>query len=344
MASKAAWRLAIIGGATLLVALASTPSAAQPRVRVHVSGVTESVADFQKSVSNKFSKTMTIAPTRDDADLVIEIGNRDSSVFGGRSVSLTVHYLGISDRITRVPTGRGGGFRMTAGLAAIADETMKVVDDWLRDNRDAITGKNAKALTMPLRMAAMGDDLKSMDAATKANAAADLGRESEYAAAAAPLLVTALGAWEVVVPIGSVLRTDQRPPERERVGAIAANALVKLGAADALIAALGSARSDSARADAAMVMPQLGDQKALDALAGAAQKDSSTYVRQTAAAALGSWPNRQAVDPLIAALGDRNPNVRKAVAAALQKLTQQNFGEDAARWREWWATAKNAAP
>ncbi len=250
----------------LICLLTPAASRAQALVKVHVFGVTESVADFQKSVTNKFSKTMVLAPTRDDADLAIEIQNRDTRAFGSRSVSLVVHHRAGSEKMLRFPTGVGGGFRMTAGLAAIADETMKLIDNWLIDNRDAVTGKaDAKAVTMPL---------------------------------------------------------------------------VKLDAVDALVTALSSSRSDLARANAASVMYQIGDQKLLEALALALQKDSSTRVRRASATSLGSWPNRQAVDPLILALGDREPNVRKDAVAALQKISQQNFGEDAARWREWWAAAK----
>jgi hypothetical protein len=324
--------------AAFVVALAaSSPSAAQGLVKVHVFGATESVADFQKSVTNKFSKTMVLVPTRDDADLAIEIEGRDTRAFGKRSVALAVHHRGGTEKLLRFPTGVGGGFRMTAGLAAIADETMKVIDDWLRDHRDALTGKaDPKDLSMPLRIFVIADNIKYGDAVAKANAAVDLGLETDHVAAAAPLLAALLAEWEEVAPL-------ENRYARERVGAIAAGALVKLGATDELIGAVSSAKSDVARAHAASVMHQIGDSKLLDALALAVQKDSSTRVRRAAATSLGSWPNRQAVDALIGALGDRDQNVRKDAAAALQKLTQQSFGEDGARWRAWWATAKGGA-
>lgn len=337
MARRTARRLTITATTAVLMALAASPAAAQAPVKVHVFGVTESVADFQKSVTNKFSKTMVLVPAREDADLAIEIQNRDTRAFGSRSVSLVVHHRAGSEKMLRFPTGVGGGFRMTAGLAAIADETMKLIDNWLIDNRDAVTGSaDPKTITMPLRIFAIADNIKYGDAVGKANAAVDLADEREHVAAAAPLVAGLLGEFEEVAPV-------QNRYARERVGVIAARALVKLGASETLVAALSSARSDLARANAASVMHEIGDPKLLEALALAVQKDSSARVRRAAATSLGSWPNREAVDPLIVALGDRDQNVRKDAAAALQKLTQQSFGEDGARWRAWWTAAKGGA-
>jgi len=47
------------------------------------------------------------------------------------------------------------------------------------------------------------------------------------------------------------------------------------------------------------------------------------------------------VKPLIAALGDECEEVREAAAAALEDITDQDFGEDAGRWQSWWMKQMN---
>jgi hypothetical protein len=44
---------------------------------------------------------------------------------------------------------------------------------------------------------------------------------------------------------------------------------------------------------------------------------------------------RQALHVLIGALRSDDPNVRSTAVENLRRLTGQDFGEDANRWREW---------
>jgi len=69
----------------------------------------------------------------------------------------------------------------------------------------------------------------------------------------------------------------------------------------------------------------------------AALQDNDPYIRQAAAAGLGTLKNPTAIPPLIAVLGKEPVTiVRRAAATALWQLTGQQFGEDAARWQAWW--------
>ena len=71
------------------------------------------------------------------------------------------------------------------------------------------------------------------------------------------------------------------------------------------------------------------------------EKDAS--VRQVAAESLGRVCDVSCVEPLIAALKDKQPPVRAAVAAALVQITSQRFGEDRKQWEKWWKENQNAA-
>ncbi len=60
------------------------------------------------------------------------------------------------------------------------------------------------------------------------------------------------------------------------------------------------------------------------------QHDEYSWVREKAATALGKLGDRQAIDPLIAALAEESPNNRTAALTALQAITGEKLGEDRA--------------
>ena len=68
----------------------------------------------------------------------------------------------------------------------------------------------------------------------------------------------------------------------------------------------------------------------------AALKDEDSRVRWRAANALGRLGDHRAVDPLIATLKDESSLVRRGAADALESITKQDFGEDQAKWQQWW--------
>jgi HEAT repeat protein len=86
-----------------------------------------------------------------------------------------------------------------------------------------------------------------------------------------------------------------------------------------LIKALAYQKDARIRRDAARVLGELGNPRAVESLV-IALKDSDWDVRRTAAWALGQISNPRAVEPLIATLGDKNENVRRRAAEALGKI------------------------
>lgn len=50
--------------------------------------------------------------------------------------------------------------------------------------------------------------------------------------------------------------------------------------------------------------------------------------------------DRKAIDILVKAMESDNPNVRRASAEHLRRLTGQDHGEDGAAWAAWWESAR----
>jgi hypothetical protein len=50
--------------------------------------------------------------------------------------------------------------------------------------------------------------------------------------------------------------------------------------------------------------------------------------------------NQRAIPALIKALGDGPTAVSDRAHEALQQLTEQKFGKDAAAWQQWWQAQK----
>jgi len=103
---------------------------------------------------------------------------------------------------------------------------------------------------------------------------------------------------------------------------------------DALIAALAESDLDGREA-AAGALGRQGDARAVPALLQAVRTDT-TRVRLKAIRSLGELKDTQAITPLIAALAEPGTRIKTAAAAALQDITGQDFGEDPAKWRQWW--------
>jgi hypothetical protein len=64
--------------------------------------------------------------------------------------------------------------------------------------------------------------------------------------------------------------------------------------------------------------------------------DPDSEIRRAAALACALKNEKQFVPKLIDMLEDRQSSVGRAARAALQKLTRQNLGMEAAEWRQWW--------
>jgi hypothetical protein len=65
-------------------------------------------------------------------------------------------------------------------------------------------------------------------------------------------------------------------------------------------------------------------------------------VQIAAVKALGQIRDPRAVEPLIAAVQSQSESVRAEAAWVLEKLTDENFGADYKRWRQWWLSKSPA--
>jgi len=73
----------------------------------------------------------------------------------------------------------------------------------------------------------------------------------------------------------------------------------------------------------------------------AALKGDDAYVREEATRVLCKIKTPYAVEPLLFALKDKDLVVRELAARVLRVTTGQHFGEDYAKWQEWWSNNKN---
>jgi hypothetical protein len=66
-------------------------------------------------------------------------------------------------------------------------------------------------------------------------------------------------------------------------------------------------------------------------------RNTDAFIRAGSAAALGQLLDPCAVVPLIETLKDTDAGVRQSCVAALRKITNNDFGEDIAKWQAWWS-------
>jgi len=87
---------------------------------------------------------------------------------------------------------------------------------------------------------------------------------------------------------------------------------------------------------AAALVGRLEGADVIPALTDLLQSSKDAGLRSSAAAGLGKTRSPYAVEPLIAALGDKDRGVRDKAGFALKKITKQEFGTDQEKWRAWW--------
>jgi hypothetical protein len=90
---------------------------------------------------------------------------------------------------------------------------------------------------------------------------------------------------------------------------------------------------------AAWGLGQMGEPALKPLLAELADKGSPG--RSDAAFALGKINQPQAIGPLIDALKETDPDLRKESAKALSRITGQDFGESPGEWQKWWEQNKS---
>jgi HEAT repeat protein len=119
------------------------------------------------------------------------------------------------------------------------------------------------------------------------------------------------------------------------VRAVAAKAFISIHAQEAIPALIRSLKEDpfeTARANAAWALGNIGTAAALTPLRDALT-DDDTWVRLRAVSALKKMKARAAVPDLIVKLSDPNAMVRERAHAALKDITGKNAGPDPANWR-----------
>ncbi len=128
------------------------------------------------------------------------------------------------------------------------------------------------------------------------------------------------------------------PDAQTRIGAARALSRGKLSKArPALMKSLAD-EDPLVRYWSAFAFARLATKDDLSILAARLKQDEHALPRTAIVTALGDSGLRAAVPILLDALGDSSAKVKAAALISLRSLTQQDFGLDATRWRQWWET------
>ncbi len=95
------------------------------------------------------------------------------------------------------------------------------------------------------------------------------------------------------------------------------------------------------RAAAVLSLTNLGVREAVPEILARFSAEGDRWPRAFLANAAQRFRLTQAIEPMIGWLSSDEPELVKAVAAALQGLTAENFGTDREKWRSWWETRKS---
>jgi general secretion pathway protein G len=90
------------------------------------------------------------------------------------------------------------------------------------------------------------------------------------------------------------------------------------------------------RNEAIIALMTIRDKSTAKAIIEKSLKDDYHRARINAALALGAINSPDAIEPLIALLGNTNRHVRKAADWSLRTITGMDIENDIARWMEWW--------
>lgn len=121
--------------------------------------------------------------------------------------------------------------------------------------------------------------------------------------------------------------------ETKRKAVMALGEIRDARAIPCLSAALKDGNS-TVRMLAAYGLTRMGEGAANPLLVELADKNSPG--RSDAAYALGKLNQAAAIEPLIAALKEKDEGLRKESAKALSRMTGQDFGENVTDWQNWW--------
>lgn len=121
---------------------------------------------------------------------------------------------------------------------------------------------------------------------------------------------------------------------------VASNALAKIGkpAIEPLAAALKHENAQ-VRSYAARALGTMHEMDAVKALMTSLRSESAE-VRTAASSGLSESKDSRVVEPLLASLQDQSPTVREEAVATLEAISGEKFGQDQAKWQEWWDKEK----
>lgn len=131
-----------------------------------------------------------------------------------------------------------------------------------------------------------------------------------------------------IEPLIDALKDD----DVRRDASITLGLLKDTSAVESLIAIINDDIYSRSRAITSLVL--INDRRAVEPIIDLL-KDKNEYVRSNSAEALGQFRDLRAVEPLIAVLNDEYIFVNAAVANSLKEITDEDFGENQQKWKEW---------
>jgi HEAT repeat protein len=197
------------------------------------------------------------------------------------------------------------------------------------ENEENLNNENAKVLISTLLSLGKIKDPRAIDPLIKVLVSKDMDLQPWAMAALQNIGEPA------VEPLITILKEKDT-----HVQAWAQDALVAMGepAVEHLIIAIRD-KDINVRANAAFALGRIKDNRAMEPLI-VALKDEDAFVRRSAEIALAWVKDPRAVEPLIEALKDKDTYVQQFAAKALKAITGQNFGQNPAKWQEWWEKNK----
>jgi len=245
-------------------------------------------------------------------------------------------------------------------LVEIGKPAVEMLIQTLKNNKDEdvraivarVLGKIGNTLAVPPLIVALKDENECVRRET-----ADALGELKDPNAVGPLIevlkdeTTNIGIdWRAARALGKIgmpalervteLLSHESATVRER----AVEALGEMGkpALEYVIAALKKDKNAPVRKKAIYALMKIDSDRAVEPLI-VALKDEDADVRKSAAVAFrDDFHDTRAIEPLIAALDNENKDVREVAAYALKKITEEDFGQDRAKWREWWQKNKDS--
>ncbi len=146
--------------------------------------------------------------------------------------------------------------------------------------------------------------------------------------------------WKATPEILAIMAIGDTEPQ---VRAASVGVLFRIGEKERLPDVLAKASQDVSalvRLESVAGLSQGGDDSSRNLLLNLLNRDTESEIRGRAAEALGNYPNRRAVQALIAALDDDDFGVIYHAQQSLRKLTGKDFADDARLWNEWFISTK----